>query len=248
MVGGLIARADRLRRPRELAFVAVDRVALALGADNVVSEGSSDQPAVALSFDDGPSPHNTPELLDLLFEHDARATLFVVGESIPGQEAILERAVSLGHEIGNHTYSHPHTAYLRTSEIAEEVARTNEAIASVGATARLVRPPFGKDRWRMTRVARRLGMDVALWSLDSGDTRASSAAEIAAGVIGRVGGGAIVLFHDGGERRPRTLEACAEILPALTALGLRAVTITDLVGGGGAAVSSRADPASATER
>ena len=100
----------------------------------------------------------------------------------------------------------------------------------------------------MTRVARRLGMDVALWSLDSGDTRASSAAEIAAGVMGRVGGGAIVLFHDGGERRPRTLEACAEILPALTASGLRAVTITDLVGGGGVAVNSRADRFSATER
>src|SRR5207244_5463034 len=99
----LPARAERLRRPRELASVVRDRLASALGGtDDLVLEGPVDRAAVALSFDDGPSPDNTPELLDLLLDYEARSTFFVVGELIRGREAILERAVSLGHELGHH--------------------------------------------------------------------------------------------------------------------------------------------------
>ncbi len=168
-------------------------------------------------------------MLDLLESYGARATFFVVGELVDGSEPILARAIKLGHELGNHTFTHPKSVLLGRRELVEEVTRTNAAIESVGARPTLVRPPFGKDRRRFVQIARELGMKVALWSLDSADTRGAAGADIAAVLVRRTTPGTVVLMHDGGARRPETLAACADYLPAMIDQGYRFVTMSELL-------------------
>jgi peptidoglycan/xylan/chitin deacetylase (PgdA/CDA1 family) len=196
----------------------------------LISAGHGDRRAVALTFDDGPSPANTPSLLDLLARHGARATFFVVGQEVWGNEAILRRAVAHGHELANHTFSHPHSHALTRAELRAELVRTNNAITEAApADVGFVRPPFGKDRRRTAAVAAELGLRVALWSLDSGDARGRAIDDVVTHVTRAVRPGAIVLFHDGGDVRPTTLGACERIVPALCDAGLELVTLSELI-------------------
>ncbi len=184
--------------------------------------------AFALTFDDGPSPHNTPRILDLLGEDGAKATFFVVGDQVAGNEEILARMVSEGHEVGNHTYSHPHTIELRRGALREELRRTSATLEHF-ATPRLVRPPFGKDRRRIAAVGAELGLRTILWSVDSLDTSLGDGAQIADRVLTRATDGAIVLMHDGGGPRLATLEAVELIVPALIGRGFELVTVSELL-------------------
>jgi peptidoglycan/xylan/chitin deacetylase (PgdA/CDA1 family) len=220
-------------RAREFVARCADTALAPFHDSGLISAGRGDRPAVALTFDDGPSEANTPRLLDLLDRHGARATFFVVGEEVQGNEGILRRAVADGHELGNHTFSHPHTHALTRAELRDELVLTNDAIATASAEVRFVRPPFGKDRRRTAAIAAELGLRVALWSVDSGDSRGRTTDEVVAHVTGGALPGAIVLLHDGGDDRPTTLTACERIVPALRAAGLELVTLSELIGGTG---------------
>lgn len=233
------ARTFRQRMPRLLEIL--DRgldIVLATGADETCVRELSDAPgAVALSFDDGPSAETTPAILDLLASHGARASFFVIGERIAGCEDVVARIVDDGHELANHTFTHPHTRYLSPVKLREEIDRTNEAIAPFYPNVRLVRPPFGKDRHRTVAAARERGMLTVLWSVDSGDTLGLSAEEISDRVLRQVRAGSIILLHDGSGSYETTVEACAEIIPALVDRGLELTTISELL---------RAPPAAAS--
>jgi peptidoglycan-N-acetylglucosamine deacetylase len=212
---------------------ALDRLAERLplvgeGTRFVFAAPPGERRAIALTFDDGPSPHNTPRLLDLLASCGARATFFVVGDQIAGNEEILMRLVSEGHEVGNHTYSHPHTIRLRRDALRDELERTNIAIQRF-ARPRLVRPPFGKDRRRVATVGAELGLQAVLWSIDSLDTSLGEGTRVAEGVRTRAASGAIVLMHDGGGPRPATLEAVEIVLPDLISRGFDLVTVSELL-------------------
>ena len=210
---------------------AVDRVIerMPFGQDGaLVFAGPGGRRAVALTFDDGPSPHNTPAVLDLLGKHGAKATFFVVGKEIPRNEALLSRMVAEGHEIGNHTYTHPHTISLSREALREELERTSAAIRGI-TEVRLVRPPYGKDRRRVAKAGRELGLRMILWSLDSGDTSSLSADEISSELLARAGPGAIVLMHDGGDPRPKTMAALSSVVPTLIQRGFELVTVSSLL-------------------
>jgi peptidoglycan/xylan/chitin deacetylase (PgdA/CDA1 family) len=213
---------------------AIDRLVESLppsrhAAPLVFSGDTGRRKAVALSFDDGPSTANTPALLDILARHRARATFFVVGDCVAGAEAILRRTIAEGHEIANHTFTHPHTVTLSRDQLRDELERTNQAIALATTEVRLVRPPYGKDRRRTAEVSGELGMTTVLWSVDSGDTSGLAAEEIAARLIAQASPGAIVLLHDGGELRKRTLDAVGLAVPKLIELGFELVTVTELL-------------------
>jgi peptidoglycan-N-acetylglucosamine deacetylase len=226
----LRALRHRAPRPREVIDRIVEVLLLPVSSPAFIRAGSAERLAVALTFDDGPSPDNTPRILDLLEEHGSKATFFLVGERIKGHEAILDRMVGAGHELANHTYSHRHTTYLTRAELKEEIVKTNAVLASACGKVGFVRPPFGKDRRRTASLAAELGMRVALWSIDSGDASGYSSEQIIRSVEGNARGGSIVLLHDGGNLRSATLDACARILPALRELGLELVTLSELVG------------------
>jgi peptidoglycan/xylan/chitin deacetylase (PgdA/CDA1 family) len=185
-------------------------------------------PMLALTFDDGPSELTEP-ILDLLAAHDARATFFVVGSAVPGREATLERARAGGHEIGGHTFWHPHPSALDEDALREEIKRGAEA---AGPDAKLVRPPYGEDAERFDRLAGELGLGpTVLWSVDPRDWESDEAGVIAERVLAGAASGAIVDLHDGRRPQHATVEALATILPSLSSRGFRLVTVSELLRG-----------------
>jgi peptidoglycan/xylan/chitin deacetylase (PgdA/CDA1 family) len=227
----------RLNRIRLRALSAVPPKA---GAPVFRARLSPGERLVALSFDDGPSDELTPSLLDLLRRHGVRATFFVVGRELDGREKIIRRATADGHELANHTHTHRHPFELSDAELAEELELANAAIsAAASVRPRLARPPFGKARQRFAETAARLWLSTVLWSVDSGDSLAYSGSQIARFVCAARSGD-IILLHDGGKRRPNTLEATERALIALRRKGFGFVTVSELLATGR---KTAADPA-----
>jgi peptidoglycan/xylan/chitin deacetylase (PgdA/CDA1 family) len=195
------------------------------------------EPLVALTFDDGPSEWTDP-LLDLLDQHAALATFFVLGVSIAGRERTLRRIEAAGHELGNHTQSHLDLAEVADEVLTEEIRAGARAIAAVvGHEPRLVRPPYGAAPRRVARLAGRLSFGpVVMWSVDPMDWNQSSPEPIVGHVLERLQPGAIVDLHDGipadsngVPTRQATVDAVGRLLPLLRERGYRLVTISELL-------------------
>jgi peptidoglycan/xylan/chitin deacetylase (PgdA/CDA1 family) len=173
-------------------------------------------PFVALTFDDGPHPVHTPEVLDRLRRYGVTATFFLVGERAGAAPHIVHRIAAAGHALGNHTLSHPRFGLLSLSAPRRELERCQELLPD----ARVFRPPFGRLTPGVWLAARRLGLPVVTWSVDSGDWQCASEAEAlscARTVLGAVRPGDIVLLHDD---RPWIGAILDVLLPGLAARGL----------------------------
>lgn len=152
------------------------------------------EPCVALTFDDGPDQYTTPLILDILAREDVPATFFVVGNRIPGQEAILKRAYTEGHEIGNHTFSHPDLSRLQPSDVESQITQTQAAIMRAGVPApRLIRPPYGMIN---EMVASHNHLIVVRWNVDPEDWRLKDPAKVVDLLMAQAHPGAIILLHD----------------------------------------------------
>jgi len=195
-----------------------------------------DRRLLALSFDDGPS-ETTPAVLDVLREHHAHATFFVVGQWVEQRPETVRRAVSEGHELGNHTFDHVDAAHERDDDVLrDQILRTSAAIErATGEAPRLMRPPYGKDVARVARLAGELGLDpTVLWSAQGWDWDTTPASEIEALVLRDCAPGGIVLLHDGvpphgGTSREPMLEALARILARVRGDGYDIVTVSQLL-------------------
>jgi peptidoglycan/xylan/chitin deacetylase (PgdA/CDA1 family) len=190
--------------------------------------------ALALSFDDGPS-ESTPMILDLLAEHGARATFFVLGASIAGGEHTLERSLREGHELGLHSWSHRHLTELSDAEIKDEMLETQAAIERVtGFVARVWRPPYFDADERVRRALSGSGLVEAGCSIAPEDYH-WPAKRTAAFVIERLEPGAILDLHDGRPEgsgsdptRAATVIALELILQELGRRDLRGIPILEL--------------------
>ena len=179
---------------------------------------------LALTFDDGPNPAVTPYLLDILAEHNVRATFFLIGTHVLAQPALTRQIAAAGHVIGNHTMHHPRLTRHRESTIRAELAGCNQALEqTLGHPVTLFRPPHGARRPAVIRIARQLGLQTVQWNLIVGDWKPIDAAEILSRLehgitrnAGR-GQGTNVVLHDGGqhtltaERMP-TVHAVRDLL------------------------------------
>jgi len=195
--------------------------------------GPPGRKAIALTFDDGPSP-STPAILDILAGYGASATFFQCGENVlRGPE--LSRAVrQAGHEIGNHSHTHPNFALRRASFIADEFARAQSAIAeTISEAPVLMRPPFGVRWFGFRDMQARLGLRGVMWTVIGRDWKLPAAA-IANRVVSRARDGAIVCLHDGrGTLKDpdvsAAIEAVRRIVPSLLEKGYHFETVSELL-------------------
>ncbi|GHS90595.1 hypothetical protein AGMMS49957_16930 [Synergistales bacterium] len=185
---------------------------------------------VALTFDDGPREKGMPELLAALSKLDVKGTFFLVGKFA---ERYADTTLSIsraGHEIENHSYTHPKLYELWTEKIMREAERCNEVMEALDIrTPRFLRPPGGGFNLKIFYGLRRMNMKLGLWSVNSADYTGKSAERVAADVLKNIRPGAIILMHSG---VPATVEALPEIVGTLRARGYRFVTLQELWDGG----------------
>jgi peptidoglycan/xylan/chitin deacetylase (PgdA/CDA1 family) len=186
---------------------------------------------VALTYDDGPNPHFTPKFLDVLRRHNAKATFYVCGNMMKSNMEIARRIHAEGHELGNHTYSHPLLVKLSAEAVRDQLQRTNDLIRAANGNqpVRTMRPPYGGRNTTTDRVCRELGLRVILWDVDTNDWRKRTSSQIAETVLKNVKPGSIVLFHD---RLQNSLDAQEEILRTLKQRGYAFVTVDQLLEAG----------------
>ena len=192
--------------------------------------GRGDRPCVALTFDDGPDPARTPALLDTLAALDVKATFFLVGSAVDANPALCRRIVAEGHEVGNHTYSHPYLPLERSRDVVGELAQTDRAIAATtGVVPTIARPPYGGRAPWTVRAFVRLAKRVVLWDVNSFDWRGAPAGEVAQRVLDRTRAGSIILMHEARPGGEVTIEAVRLLVPALRARGFELVTVSDVL-------------------
>jgi peptidoglycan/xylan/chitin deacetylase (PgdA/CDA1 family) len=180
-----------------------------------VSTGSA---RIALTFDDGPDPHWTPQVLALLKEYGVRATFCVVGENAEAHPDLVQSIVADGHTLCNHSWNHDITLGERTPDaIRDDLSRTNDAILAAAPDARIAyfRQPGGAWTLPVVSISEDLGMTPLHWAVDPTDWQAPGAARIAEVVLAETRPGSIVLMHDAGGDRSGTIEALQYLLPEL---------------------------------
>ncbi|NLU77245.1 polysaccharide deacetylase family protein [Micromonospora sp. HNM0581] len=180
-----------------------------------VSTGTA---GVALTFDDGPHPDYTPQVLAILREHHMTATFCVVGKNAQAYPWLVEQIVAEGHTLCNHSWDHDVALGARPVDwIRADLMRTSEAIRAAAPDAPIAwyRQPGGAWTYSVIAVSRDLGMTPLHWTLDPSDWRAPGATRIATSVIDEARPGSIVLLHDAGGDRQGTVDALYQILPEL---------------------------------
>lgn len=201
-----------------------------------LTHGPREGHQICLSFDDGPDERITPAVLDLLAQHGARASFFVIGQHLQQHPAIARRIVAEGHELGNHSFTH---SRLQNFYVAarqwQEIERCSALIQHLTGSDQepLYRPPIGLKSPPLARAAQARQLNVVAWSLHSRDTRLADPQKIAERVLRKVRAGDIVLLHDGHDLpardRPRLLQALPLILQGLAERGLHSVTASELL-------------------
>jgi len=182
----------------------------------------ADGPVVHLTFDDGPNATYTPQVLDLLAAHDARATFFVVGEQVADHPDIAARIVDEGHAIGNHTWSHARLTEVPEATFTREILDTQAIVEeATGTTPSCLRPPFGARDETVNQGAADLGLEMAMWDIDPRDWERPGTDAIVDHVLAEVEPGAVVLLHDGFRDREQTVAATERLLEWLTDQGYR---------------------------
>ena len=187
-----------------------------------------DGPYIAMTFDDGPSATLTPKLLDLLAAHHIKATFFVIGENVAEHPEIVARAVREGHEIGNHSWSHPNFGKMSDQGVRSQLQRTDDAIKSAtGERPTLMRPPYGSITEREKRwIHGEFGYQIVLWDVDPYDWKRPGPAVVRNRILQETRPGSIVLSHD---IHRGTIEAMPSTFDALKAKGFKFVTVSELI-------------------
>jgi peptidoglycan/xylan/chitin deacetylase (PgdA/CDA1 family) len=181
-----------------------------------------------MTFDDGPSATLTPKLLDLLAAHHIKATFFVIGENVAEHPEIVERAAREGHEIANHSWSHPNFGKMSDESVRSQLSRTDDAIRNAtGTRPTLMRPPYGSITPRQKRwIHDEFGYQIILWDVDPYDWKRPGPSVVRNRILKETRPGSIVLSHD---IHPGTIEAMPSTFDQLQAKGFEFVTVSELI-------------------
>ncbi len=183
---------------------------------------------IAITFDDGPTPQNTPRLLDMLRARNIKATFYVVGSNVDLYPQIVRRTVAEGHEIGNHSYSHRLLSKSSDSTIRDELNRCKDAVVrAAGVQPRTLRPPYGGMLTRQREwVNAEFGYPIILWSVDPLDWKRPGSAAVCSRILSRTTAGSIILAHD---LHAQTVDAMPATLDGLLQRGFKFVTVSQLL-------------------
>lgn len=183
---------------------------------------SSQARSMVLTFDDGPDPLYTPDVLRTLRKHDVRAMFFVCGEMAEANPDLLRRMIDDGHTIGNHTFTHPQLTLMRRTGIRDEIERTSDAVQdAVGQPPLWFRAPYGAWNRSAFEIGAQLGMEPLAWTVDTLDWQEPGTNSIVRRVLQGAGPGVVVLSHDAGGNRSQTVKALRDYLPRLLDEGYR---------------------------
>lgn len=185
-------------------------------------------PYIAMTFDDGPSAEYTPGLLDELKKRNIKATFFLIGQNAQEFPQIVSRIVGEGHEVANHSWSHPAFAKMSDTAVASQIQRTQDAIyAACGVRPTLLRPPYGSITKRQKPwIHEQFGLQIILWSVDPYDWKKPGEAVVRSRIVNGAHSGAIILAHD---IHGSTVRAMPETFDQLLAKGYKFVTVSELL-------------------
>ncbi|MEH2066282.1 MAG: polysaccharide deacetylase family protein [Nostoc sp.] len=190
---------------------------------------SPPQKVIALTFDDGPWPESTAEVLDILKKNQIKATFFVIGQNVKNYPDLLKQEIAEGHVIGNHTWHHWYQ-FLNPQAAAYEIDQTANLIYKItGLKTNLFRPPGGIMHNGVVDYARNSKYAIVLWSSDSIDYSRPAVPKLIHNVFREAKPGGIVLMHDGGGNRSKTVQALPEIIANFRKQGYSFVTIPELL-------------------
>ncbi len=200
---------------------------IAAGSPRCLYSVPTHEPVVALTLDDGPDAASTARILDVLREHDAHATFFLIGERVRGNEALVARMVADGHELGNHLTRDEPSIQLEPEAFEAAALETGTVLSRFGPV-RWLRPGSAWYNDEMLVSIDRLGYRCALGSVYPFDPHIRSARIASAYILANIAPGAVIVLHEGGARGPRTAETLGRLLPLLHQRGFRVVTLSEL--------------------
>lgn len=183
---------------------------------------------IAMTYDDGPHPQNTPRLLDMLRARNIKATFYVIGRSVDLYPQVVRRTVAEGHEIGNHSNTHRLLSKLGDEELRQEMSRCRDAVGrAAGVQPRTMRPPYGGLLQRQRELVHsEFGYPVILWSVDPLDWKRPGSGVITSRILAGASAGGIVLAHD---LHAQTVDAMPATLDGLLKRGFKFVTVSQLL-------------------
>lgn len=183
---------------------------------------------IAMTFDDGPHPQNTPRLLDMLAARNIKATFYVIGRSVDLHPGVLRRTVAEGHEIGNHSHTHRLLSKLSNEEVRQEMQRCQDAVGrAAGVRPRTMRPPYGGLlQSQRELVQNEFGYPTILWSVDPLDWKRPGPSVVTSLILAGTTAGGIVLSHD---LHSQTVDAMPATLDGLLKRGFKFVTVSQLI-------------------
>ena len=211
-----------------------------------VVAGEGTRKVAAITFDDGPHPADTPRMLEVLARHQVPATFFFLGRNVEAHPDVARAVVQAGHDIGNHTYDHPHLPSCGVRQVISEVRRCQRAIReATGLSPVIMRPPYGAQSAQSFLAIRALGYQIVHWSASGHDWLGDDASIVAGRVMKGMLPGRIILLHDNLEpppgqtawrpeqaglrdRRP-TADALDDLIRTLRGDGYDFVTVTELL-------------------
>lgn len=181
-----------------------------------------------MTFDDGPHASQTPRLLDMLASWQIKATFFLIGKNAAAHPGIVRRIVAEGHEVGNHSWSHPALGKMGDPAVREELRRAHDAIASAcGVPPIVFRPPYGsitpgQKQW----IAAEFGYPTIMWSVDPNDWKDRNASVVSSRILANSRPGSIILAHD---IHATSVSAMPSTLPVMAGRGMRFLTVSQLI-------------------
>ena len=198
--------------------------------------GNPQLPEIALTFDDGPSPAATPQVLAILKRYQIHATFFDLGRQVQLYPDLVRQEIAAGCLVGDHTWSHPYLPGLTPDAIRKQIGNTSDMIAQVtGVRPIFFRPPYGAPPFGGTfnnnvfKIVNSFGLTTVIWNNDAKDWSLPGTATIVQRVLASARNGSIILLHDGGGNRQQTIGALPTIIETLLARHFRFVTMAQLV-------------------